>query len=228
MAHFVDAAVWRDAKCEIEQSGFALLRRWKPHLSTDQVLSEQKLATRFEAASRAHEIEPRAEAPLNTYSGQYGLGIFPPHTDMAHWPEPPRYIWLRCRRGYEAIITFLLDGNDLVARCGPNLLARSLVRARRPLNGRFSLMPLFQPSRAQTSSLLRWDETFIVPASDTAAEGMRAVRRVISDQRQIAFSLASPGDTLVIDNWRMLHGRSAVPEACTDRLIERLYLRSLY
>jgi L-asparagine oxygenase len=228
MVLIVGTADWHEVKRDIEQVGFALLSGWVPQLSTDQILSQQKLATRFEAASRTHGIEPRTDAPLNTYSGQYGLGVFPPHSDMAHWPEPPRYIWLRCRKGYEAIVTFLLDGNDLVARCGSNLLERSLVRARRPLNGRYSLMPLFQPSRASTSSRLRWDQTFIVPASNTAVEGMKAVRAAIADQQQFSFSLASPGDTLIIDNWRMLHGRSAVPEACTDRIVERTYLRSLH
>lgn len=223
-----DVEGWQDAKRAIEHSGFTVLRSWMPQLSTDQILSEQKLATRFEAASRTHGIQPSVKATPNTYSGQYGLGAFPAHSDMAHWPEPPRYIWLRCCRGYDGVATFLIDGNDIVARSGPNLLARSLVRSRRPLNGRLSLMPLFRPARASSSSCLRWDEIFIVPASDAATEGMKAVRQAIAEQEQCTCSLTSPGDTLVIDNWRMLHGRSAVAELCSDRIIERTYLRSLH
>ncbi|MCK1658534.1 TauD/TfdA family dioxygenase [Bradyrhizobium sp. 151] len=57
---------------------------------------------------------------------------------------------------------------------------------------------------------------------------MKAVRQAIAEQEQCTCSLTSPGDTLVIDNWRMLHGRSAVAELCSDRIIERTYLRSLH
>ena len=35
------------------------------------------------------------------------------------------------------------------------------------------------------------------------------------------------GDTVIIDNWRMLHGRPAVPEGRRDRHLQRVYLRSL-
>ncbi|HAH95942.1 MAG TPA: hypothetical protein DCL69_03455, partial [Firmicutes bacterium] len=36
------------------------------------------------------------------------------------------------------------------------------------------------------------------------------------------------GDTLVIDNWRMLHARSPVPAGREDRKIQRVYLESLH
>jgi hypothetical protein len=219
---------WHDVKGTVEQNGFVFLPGWKPELSTDELLSDQALATRFDPTSRTHQIIPRAYGPPNSYSGQYGLSRFPAHSDMAHWPEPPRYIWLRCRKGSDAVITFLFDGNDIVARCSSNLLVRSLVRARRPLAGRLSLMSLYQPSRGEASARLRWDEAFIVPACETAIRGMKAVRQAIGEGEPIKFALAARGDTLVVDNWRMLHGRSAVPEACRDRIIERAYLRSLH
>jgi len=43
----------------------------------------------------------------------------------------------------------------------------------------------------------------------------------------IRVTLTSPGDTLVIDNWRMLHGRSAVPRDGLQRHVERAYLGKL-
>jgi alpha-ketoglutarate-dependent taurine dioxygenase len=39
--------------------------------------------------------------------------------------------------------------------------------------------------------------------------------------------LSQPGDTLIIDNWRMLHGRSAVQQSEKDRLLERAYLSDI-
>ena len=223
-----EAAGWSNAKHSVEENGFAVLRSWMPSLSTDQILSHGNLARRFDAASRTHELIPRSEAPPNTYSGQHGLTCFPVHSDMAHWPEPPRYIWLRCLKGHSDVATLLLDGNDLVTRCGSNLLRRSLVRARRPLNGRLSLLSLYQQSRNGSASRLRWDEAYIVPASESGAQGMVTLREAIREYFPAMVSLSEPGDTLVIDNWRMLHGRSAVPESCRDRCLERAYLELLH
>jgi alpha-ketoglutarate-dependent taurine dioxygenase len=41
-------------------------------------------------------------------------------------------------------------------------------------------------------------------------------------------ALARAGDTLLIDNWRMLHARSSIPLGREDRIIERVYLEGLY
>ncbi len=38
------------------------------------------------------------------------------------------------------------------------------------------------------------------------------------------FAFENPGDTLVVDNWRMLHARSAVPMTQRSRKIHRAYL----
>lgn len=39
--------------------------------------------------------------------------------------------------------------------------------------------------------------------------------------------LLNKGDTLLLDNWRVLHGRTAVPSSTSSRKIHRLYLSSL-
>ncbi|MBW5434551.1 hypothetical protein FXB41_07100 [Bradyrhizobium canariense] len=218
---------WRDVAERVRRTGFVFLHNWMPKLSTDQALSEHG-ALRFEAASRVHTIQPSAEGTPNTYSGRYGLAAFPAHTDLAHWPEPPRYLWLRCVKGYDEIPTILVDGFNVVEHCGANLLSRSLVRARRPLAGRLHLMPLYLPARKSAPPRLRWDETYIVPGSDAAVEGIAKVKAAIRSQGEIHCPLSAPDDTLIIDNWRMLHARSAVPTHCGDRLIERAYLRSLH
>jgi len=41
------------------------------------------------------------------------------------------------------------------------------------------------------------------------------------------FVLEKPGDTLVVDNWRMFHARSAVPTTQRNRNIHRAYLSTL-
>ena len=60
------------------------------------------------------ELIPRASSTPNTYSGIYGFGRFPLHTDLAHWRTPPRYLLLRCVVGYADVPTLLIDGQALI------------------------------------------------------------------------------------------------------------------
>lgn len=43
----------------------------------------------------------------------------------------------------------------------------------------------------------------------------------------VTLSLLNPGDTLIVDNWRFLHGRSSVQADDAGRCIERVYLSEL-
>ncbi len=45
--------------------------------------------------------------------------------------------------------------------------------------------------------------------------------------KNVDFVLEQTGDTLVVDNWRMLHARSAVPMTQRNRKIHRAYLSTL-
>jgi L-asparagine oxygenase len=174
-----------------------------------------------------HQLRPRRveEAPLNTYSGNYGLGEFPLHTDLAHWFLPPRYFLLRCVVGFGNIPTVLVDGFPLVKQVGTTALTHALMQPRRPVNGKRSLLRLFQIA-GSAASLIRWDEKYIQPATKAGASGASRFSKVLAVAPRILASLSQPGDTIVIDNWRMLHGRAAVPKSCLSRIIDRVYLRS--
>ena len=82
-------------------------------------------------------------------------------------------------------------------------------------------MRIFQSG---TPSLFRWDETFIVPASPAGSTGVSAVINALKETNITNVVLENTSDTLLIDNWRMLHGRSAIPDGGDDRIIERVYL----
>lgn len=169
---------------------------------------------------------PSKQATPNTYSGLYGLSSFPFHTDLAHHACPPPFFMLRCVIGFADVLTPLIDGRPLVDAVGATLLKRALVRPRRPLNGRFQLLRLFD-DHVGASGLLRWDETFIRPASAAGEEACSRLALMIATASVIQITLANPGDTLIVDNWRMLHARSLVPPECRDRVIERAYLREI-
>lgn len=217
-----------DFAAEMTAHGFVFFRHLEAALSTDAVARLIGEVLTFGKSSAAHAVLAKKCDTPNTYSGIYGLGEFPLHTDMAHWHLPPRYLLLRSIRGYSTVKTVLLDGRTLIATVGRTCLARAIVRPRRPHNGKLPLLPLYREQNDNGVSLLRWDEQFIVPASSAGIAGVTRLRDAIASASKVSVALAGPGDTLVIDNWRMLHGRSTVAEECSDRVIERAYLRSLH
>ncbi len=169
---------------------------------------------------------PRHLAGPNTYSGLYGLHGFPFHSDLAHWRFPPRFIMLRCVVGFPEVPTLLLDGTDLIASVGSNSLTRSLVRPRSPHRGKLPLLQLYHQLQ-YGENLFRWDEIFLQPASKAGHHGSMLLKNAIASSVQINISLSAAGDTLLIDNWRMLHSRSPIPVGYESRVLERAYLESV-
>lgn len=172
-----------------------------------------------------HELVPRVSGTPNTYSGIFGLGRFPFHTDLAHWPVPPRYLVLRCVRGYEDVSTELIDGGAIAAEVGLVNLRRALMTPRRPRSGRIGLVRLSQLQGAD--EMLRWDEVFLKPASRVGQRVFEPIRSFINEARPTPITLANRGDVAIIDNWRMLHARQAIAADRRDRKLERVYLKGL-
>lgn len=171
-------------------------------------------------------LVPRSEAAPNSYSGIYGLNRFPFHSDLAHWRTPPRYLLLRCVTGYADIPTLLIDGHDLIDAVTLDLLGRAIFKPRRPRDGSVSLLRLCEPIADDVR--IRWDEVFLKPASKIGEVANLRVREWLSTCKPTALSLAEPHDTLLIDNWRMLHARSSILPGRENRAIERVYLEELH
>ncbi len=212
---------------EVEANGYALLRG---HRASDVSLAAFRdfgAIASLPGLRPIQEITPKlqVESTPNTYSGQYGYDRFPKHTDLAHWQSPPRYLALRCRVGFEEVTTELIDGRRLEHIIGKEILFRALVRSRRPVRGKIRRMRLL--SRVANHSVLRWDETYLKPLCTAGQEGIAAMRLTIPLTPPICVALRDPGDTLVIDNWRMLHGRSPLGVGHAGRVLERAYLEAL-
>lgn len=180
------------------------------------------------AVGRSHRLTPAIadERSPNTYSGRYGCDEFPFHTDLAHHLLPPRYLLLRCIRGYREVHTLLIDGWEIMQTVDRSLLMRALVQPRRPRRGSLPLLSILDSQYGH--AMLRWDKEYLRPASVAGEEATSLIAAQIPRAKRIDFSLYQEGDTLVVDNWRMLHARSAVPESCRDRIIERSYLEVVY
>jgi hypothetical protein len=171
------------------------------------------------------ELVPKSSSTPNTYSGIYGLNLFPFHTDLATWRQPPRYLLLRCIRGYAAVPTLLVDGRILADAVTPDILMRAIFKPRRPRDGALSLLRLYEP--VDDGQRLRWDGVFLKPASKAGEIADVRVREWLARCQPLSIALTRADDTLVIDNWRMLHARSPIPAGREDRKLERVYLREL-
>lgn len=213
----------------IQAQGFAHLPVFEPQEATETIALRLGIvaAPRRHATIQTLRARTELESTPNTYSGQYGLNEFPLHTDLAHWPLPPRYFLLRCVVGAECVPTQLVDSAFLVARVGAVSLARGLMVPRRPIEGRVPMLALRQ--RVENGEwLFRWDYTFIRPASDAGASAAARLTAALAEAPRHLVTLQTPGDILIVDNWRMLHGRGPIPRSARGRVIERAYLSGMH
>ena len=210
----------------LTQDGCILLTRFLPELSSDEAFARLGTVDRIEGLNPVQTLKPsrKAQPRPNTYSGNFGNLCFPLHTDLAHWAVPPRFVALRCILGASGVATQLLDGRSLIETIGIEALRRALVQPRRPLRNGRQLLCLLEPCKSGNDYILRWDSLFLTPASPCGERISSIVLKYLSHAPTIDVFLEEPGDTLIIDNWRVLHGRSSIPENASQRHIDRAYL----
>lgn len=213
-------------KAAIARDGYAFLEEHCPEANAIVIAERVGKPLTPWTDRLVQELIPRANATPNTYSGIYGLQRFPFHTDLAHWRLPPRYLLLRCVTGYTDVPTLLVDGRALVDALTLDILTRAIFKPRRPREGVLPLMRLCEP--LEDGYRLRWDEVFLKPASKLGNVADQKIREWLAEFTPLSIPLAKGGDTLLIDNWRMLHARSPIPEGRERRKIERVYLEALH
>ena len=134
---------------------------------------------------------------------------------------------LRCVVGTQKVATRLVDSTDLVKSIGVNNLERALVRPRRPYKRNRSLLRLLKCPEG-TPTLFRWDTLFIEPQDKASESTYACVLDYLATTQPAEVVLGQSGDTLILDNWRMIHGRSPVLEEDEQRRIERTYFGALH
>jgi hypothetical protein len=213
----------------LRRDGWIFLAGFLPELTSEQAFAHLGTVDTLERLDAVQTLKPSdsKETP-NTYSGNFGNHCFPLHTDLAHWAIPPRFVALRCIVGAPGIATGLLDGRSLMNTVGIGALRRALVRPRRPICNRRPLLSLLERPADGGDYFLRWDNLFLTPASRHAEQIFSIVLDYFSQAQTIDVYLEQPGDTLIIDNWRILHGRSPIPKNGVQRHIDRAYLTEAY
>ena len=207
---------------ELLRDGWALVRA---HADNENELSSLVVAVaqslgrclQNKRGSLVAEIAPRKATQGNpaSLSGKYGYGVFPLHSDTAHWTVPCRFVVIGCRRpGASPVPTLLLDTADLGLSAGEQALASSALFFVR--NGRRSFYSsILSPRRY----FARCDPGCMEPVDDKgiAALNLYSIER---HRVRVISVLLRTGEILILDNWRILHGRAAVG-LDTDRLLLR-------
>jgi L-asparagine oxygenase len=220
---------------ELRANGYAFRKRWLMDASTEEVansLGEVLRVTQLLPGSNIPSVQslvprPKSKGRPNDYSGVFGLSTFPLHTDLAHWAWPPRYLLLRCVTGSPRVATNVLPVTALEAAVGVACLRRAVARPRRVgRSGAHVLLPIVLKAGSQL--YMRWDSLFLVPMND----GSNRIADVLAaglwnSDELLQFYLTDRGDTLILDNWRCLHGRSHATLRDTNRRVERVYLSDL-
>lgn len=162
--------------------------------------------------------QPRAEAKPNTLSSRYGMGQFPFHTDVAHWPLPARFVILYCQQpGSGARPTLLLDSWSWdLDEAQERALTREIWKS-----GHFAPRLCTIGTRVGNRLSIRFDEGCMMPMTPAASDVRYCVRSRISRSTPTYVHWAS-GKLLVMDNHRILHARGSAQRADTDRILKRI------
>ena len=166
------------------------------------------------------ELRPTAKSEAHpcSLSRHYGTGAFPLHTDTAHWRTPAHYVLLRaaavddpCRP------TLILDSRSLQLNASDRCLLKRAVFAVR--SGRSSFLTTIVPGDEQ---FFRFDRDCMFPKSPSAVRALSILASAETSCPVIEIHWAA-NRTLVLDNWRFLHGRSGGDGKDTDnRLLHRV------
>lgn len=216
----------QEIRNQVSKNGYVFLKGYRPNEGIADIAEFLGKPIDPWGDCLVQALVPRTDAAPTSYSGIYGHGSFPFHSDLAHWHTPPRYLLLRCVTGYTDIPTLLVDGHDLMEAITIDILVRAIFKPRRPRDGRVSLLRLCDT--IEETVRFRWDEVFLKPASKIGKIADHGIREWLSTCKPTALPLAQTHDTLLIDNWRMLHARSPILPGCESRKIQRVYLEFLH
>ena len=152
-------------------------------------------------------IDQASARPLSL-SGRFGRGVFPLHTDGAQLAHPPDMVLLEFSQPTSQAPTLLFTPRlDEVPSTVRHALQQGVFDAGA---GRTTFL-----AHALTEQRLRFDPVIMVPRDSLARLVMRFFSECLA--RSIKYCARAPGNTLIINNRRTLHGRAAVPDGVSRK-----------
>lgn len=153
------------------------------------------------------------DAHPRSLSARYGLNALPFHTELSHRPRPCRYLLLGCMEpGSPSAVTTLLEWKTIGFSAEEfHLLESAPIFVRTGRHSFYSTM--LSPDHA----FLRYDPGCIEAIDERGRAALRlAEHRLASGSAEI--HQWEQGDILIIDNWRVLHGRGPSQRGSGRRL----------
>jgi alpha-ketoglutarate-dependent taurine dioxygenase len=163
--------------------------------------------------------EAEAAKP-RSLSKVHDVGEFPLHIDTAHWLTPCRYVMLKCvSPGSAGRPTLLMDTKRLpLTESQLSLLRTTPLRV---TNGRNSF---FSTILSKTRQFVRFDPGCMTATTAAGAKTLAILAR--QNWPECIETVCWEADTVVvIDNWRVLHGRGQAVSPDFDRELLRISIQ---
>ena len=158
-----------------------------------------------------------ANARARSLSKIHDVGEFPLHVDTAHWLTPCRYIVLACiQPGYGSPATLLMDTQQVQLNDSQTALLHGA-----PLRVRNGRKSYFSTILSKERPFVRFDQGCMTPTSSDGATALDIYSRH-NWPDSIEAVRWKTGKVVVIDNWRILHGREASHDMDSDRKLLRI------
>ena len=173
----------------------------------------KRVAGRAGAVEEVIQPTARGDAHPRSLSARFGLEALPLHVELSHRSQPCRYILLGCvEPGEPSAATMLLDWQSV------NLTAEELCFLETaPILVRTGRRSFYSTLLPANRSYLRYDPGCIEAVDERGREAIKIVQRSLAEG---IFHLHQwyRGDIVVIDNWRVLHGRAPTDYGSGRRL----------
>lgn len=167
------------------------------------------------SGSLQEEIVPQSSehAHPRSLSAHHGYSALPFHVELSHRPSPCRYVLLGCiDPGFPGAVTMLVDWQSLGFTADELRLLESapvLVRS-----GRRSFYSTILPANRR---FFRFDPGCLESVNASGRNALDIVAYRLRRATPINHQWQR-GDLLVIDNWRVLHGRGPTNQGSGRRL----------
>ncbi|MGM8850119.1 TauD/TfdA family dioxygenase [Salinicola halophyticus] len=191
----------------LQERGWWKGKRLGPDLDDDLCQIANRLGQPVGARRKRSIVEvlkpkPAGLAYASSLSAQYQLSSFPYHVDTAHWPTPCKYIVMGCKSpGRDARKTFLIDWKSLqLDDSDINLLKSAVFLVKDGARSFYSSII------SDNNFFIRYDIGCMHAIGPDSEIALQTLSSAFNKSIKIEIEWEED-DILVLDNWRLLHGR---------------------
>ncbi|CZG21748.1 hypothetical protein SDA22_00280 [Legionella pneumophila serogroup 1] len=156
-----------------------------------------------------------------TLSNIYGFSEFPLHTDTAFWPIPARYVVMgmfnksNCSTSILNLTDFFSEPNQQALRKAQNSIY--LIKT---IEGKRYTSFYFKNG---SKDGFRFDTNCMIPVNNESKIFHTELIKWLIKQKRSTINW-SGNKAIILDNWKILHGRGAIPYSERNRKLMRIYV----